>query len=267
LPEGAEVRRIAEQVAARVTNKVLQDVKVLSGRYQRHGPPKGFESLQEWTPIRFLGAGVHGKFMYLLLDAEWSIWCSLGMTGSWGQEVVKHSRVEFKLEDGSIYFSDPRNFGTLRFVKGKDPLIKKIKSLGPDVLAEELDDDIFRMRLMMRESLPVGEAILDQKVLAGVGNYLRAEALYSARISPFRLCSDLTTDECSRLNTSINSTIRESYKTGGATLRDYVDFNGDRGKFADRFAVYGNKTDPKGRDVKRDKLSGRTIHWVPEVQI
>ena len=94
-----------------------------------------------------IGAGVHGKFIYWMLKDEYSIWSTLGMTGQWSSESTKHTRVKFVLNNGSVYFNDQRNFGTLKFVRGKYQLLEKLKSLGPDMLANDVDDDLFVERV------------------------------------------------------------------------------------------------------------------------
>jgi formamidopyrimidine-DNA glycosylase len=131
MPEGPECRRMALQLSEEVSSKKLVDIVVESGRYTKK-PIAGLEEILEETPLTIRGAGVHGKFIFFLLDNEWSIWNTLGMTGGWSrQKGSKHARVRLVLEDGPIFFNDTRNFGTLKFVQGKDPIIDKIKSLGP----------------------------------------------------------------------------------------------------------------------------------------
>jgi len=268
MPEGPECRQISIQLAKRVSNRKLIDIKILGGRYEKHGAPTGFEKIMEWTPIGIQGAGVHGKFLFFLLDGEWSIWSTLGMTGSWANEKNElHSRVEFVLNDGSVFFTDSRNFGTLKFVRGKQQLIDKLESLGPDLLAEEIDDFKFAEHLMRKKTKTIAQALMDQSVVSGIGNYVKAEALYNAKISPHRLISDLDVYEISILNTSIRNVLVESFESGGATIKTYADMNGKIGKFSQQFAVYGQQSDPIGNDVVKEKTKdGRMTHWVPSVQ-
>ena len=267
MPEGPEVRRLGMQLAKRISGRNLLDIKILSGRYQTHGSPTGLEKFLEWTPVRIRGAGVHGKFIYILLDAEWSVWCTLGMTGSWTHERQKHSRLELILTDGSIFFTDPRNFGTLKFVKGKQPLIDKLESLGPDMLAESIGVDMFTKRILRRPTRTIAEALMDQATLAGVGNYVKAESLYLAKISPHRPCENLTRSEMIVLHSAVTGILAESFELGGATINTYTDMSGDAGEFSRKFAVYGQKTDPQGNEVVKEKTrDGRVTHWVPDIQ-
>jgi len=96
---------------------------------------------------------------------------------------------------------------------------------------------------------------------------VRAEALYLSKLSPFRLCQSLTFDEMMNLRQQIISVMITSYNFGGATIRTFSDVYGNKGSAQRRFAVYGNKTDPQGNNISREKTQdGRTIWWCPSIQ-
>ena len=138
MPEGPECRRIAEGLAKVVSGKKITNVEVISGRYMKK-EISGFAKFKENLPLGVAGAGVHGKFIYLICENEYSLWNTLGMSGSWKIEQSKHSRVRFDLSDGGhVYFEDMRNFGTIKMVAGKHQLIEKLQSLGPDMLAVDI---------------------------------------------------------------------------------------------------------------------------------
>ena len=105
---------------------------------------------------------------------------------------------------------------------------------------------------------------MDQKNVSGIGNYLKAECLYDAKISPHRFCCDITTEESNRLFDSCRRIIQLSYQTGGATIKNYRKPNGKKGLYSQRFAVYNQKTAPCGNEVIKEKtLDKRTTHWCP----
>jgi len=267
LPEGPECRRMAHQLAEKNSNRIIKSIEVLSGRYAKK-PIENIDYFEDDFPVKIQGVGVHGKFIFFLLNNQWSIWNTLGMTGSWSSDPKKHSRVKFCLDEGDLYYNDMRNFGTIKFVQGKEPLIKKLNSLGPDLLAEECTNRVFAERLAKKHSKTIAEALMDQSVLSGVGNYVKAEALYLAKINPNRIVSDLTSDEIVLLNKATRSVLVNSFESGGATIKSYSDFYGDTGNATDRFLVYGKKFDPEGNPVVREKTADkRTTHWVPKVQI
>jgi len=266
MPEGPECRRMALQVSEEVSNKKLIDIVVESGRYTKK-PIEGLEEILQETPLTVRGAGVHGKFIFFLLDNEWSIWNTLGMTGGWSRNKAKHARVRLVLEDGPVFYNDTRNFGTLKFVKGKQAIIDKLNSLGPDLLAEKCSNENFINSIRRKNKKTIAEALMDQTIVSGVENYVKAEALYLSKISPHRVVETLTDKALQNLNVATRSVLVNSFESGGATLKSYSDFYGDAGDATQRFAVYGRKTDPEGRDViKEQTRDGRTTHWVPDVQ-
>ncbi len=239
----------------------------MSGRYVTHGPPSGLGEFIDSLPATVTKVGCKGKFIYILFDNDYSIWNTLGMAGSWSPIIGKHSRFKLNFKDGSAYFNDIRNFGTIRVTSDVGDLYKKLGSLGPDMLSENVSDTVFMARLRKKNLKTVAEAIMNQSIISGVGNYLKSEALYLAQISPHRNVLDLSDQELSSLNAAIKLTIKSAYKSGGATIHTFLDFDGKEGEYTRRFAVYNQKYDPSGnrvvRETTRDK---RTSFWVPEIQ-
>ena len=267
MPEGAEVRIIGEALAKRVSSKSVQNIEILSGRYTKKEIP-GLTFARSNCPLEVVGVGVHGKFMYWITRNDIFLYNTLGMTGRWSDIKTSHSRVKFDLSDGSsVYFEDIRNFGTIKFVTGRDSLIKKLKSLGPDLLSESVTDENFSACLSKKKKWTVAKAIMDQSVVSGVGNYVKAEALWRSRISPHRLIEDLTQADMSNLKRCCQEVLNESYIDGGASLKTYTRPDGTLGEYSQRFAVYNQKSDPDGNEVIKEKTDdGRTTHWVPSVQ-
>ncbi len=149
MPEGPEVKRFGQDLAQVVSGRYLDDVKILSGRYTKKEIP-GLSELIKSLPTRVIGVGVHGKFLYWVLQNGYFLYSSLGMTGHWGSKKQKHSRVLLKFSDESeVYYTDQRNFGTLKFVYGKHELQKKIGTLGPDMLSEDVTHVKFRNRFKL----------------------------------------------------------------------------------------------------------------------
>ena len=266
MPEGPECKRFAEDLAKRVSGRTIVSVDVLSGRFINKSP-SGLEDFKGILPISVIGAGVHGKFIYWILNDEYSIWSTLGMTGQWTSDETDHSRVRFNLSDGAVFFNDQRNFGTLKFVRGKFQLIEKLKSLGPDMLSSDVDDATFVERFRRHPTWEITKVLMDQSVIAGVGNYIKADSLWLARISPKRKVVDLLDDELFRLNHAIQQIMRESYQSGGASIKSYRTFDGLEGKYSSKFLVYNQTHDPDGNEViKETTEDNRTTHWVPSVQ-
>ena len=268
MPEGPEVRIVTDALARTLSGRQVTGITYLYGRYTKHGPPEGHAEISSVLPQNVSVVSCKGKFIYIQLQNEWSIWNTLGMTGSWSSTLQKHSRAQLHLDDGSsVYFNDIRNFGTLKYVYGQAHLQKKLKTIGPDMLAEDVDDATFIARIRSKNARVITENLMDQTVVSGVGNYLKSECLYFAGISPHRICSSISDQELSRLNDTIKAVIRQSYKTGGATIYTFQNFEGEKGQYTSRFAVYNQENDPQGREVQSfTSPEGRTTFWVPEAQ-
>jgi DNA-formamidopyrimidine glycosylase len=267
MPEGAEAKLFAESLARAVSGKDLLTVDVLSGRYKK-SEVEGLELLKARLPTKVVGVGVHGKFIYWIVSNDVFIYNTLGMTGSWSMTETKHSRVLFQMSgDTKVYFNDQRNFGTLKMVPGRQELVKKLKSLGPDMLSESVSDARFTEALMKRPDWSLSEALMDQSLVSGVGNYVKAESLYRAQLSPYRTVSSLSATDFSRLRHSIQHVLQDAYTRGGASIQTYRDFDGNEGEYSQRFLVYNQDQDPNGNKVVREQTAdGRTTHWVPAVQ-
>jgi len=265
VPEGPEVRIVTDSLKQRLQDRTIVNSEILSGRYTKK-TPEGWKALE--IPITVTNVGCKGKFIYISFGECLHLFNTLGMTGGWSDKQQKHSRVVFHLDDGStIYFNDIRNFGTLKFVNSKADLANKLASLGPDMLAIDVDDHVFSARLLNHPDDTIAEVLMNQSAISGVGNYLKSESLYFAKISPHRSVSSLNADEIFRLNKVIKSVIRKSYETGGATIYTFQGFNGEKGQYTRRFAVYNQANDPSGKKVESfTSPDGRTTYWVPEEQ-
>lgn len=239
----------------------------MSGRYTKK-ELNGLTEVNSNLPIGVVGAGVHGKFIYLILDGGYSLWCTLGMSGRWSTTNDAHSRVELKLNNAtSVYFVDQRNFGTLKFVAGKERLIEKLQSLGPDMFTTKMGPEKFVKLLRKKNSHNICKVLMDQSVIAGVGNYLKADSLWAAKIYPFANIQDLSDNELSVLFTKIKEIIQASYDNNGATISAYRDIFGENGDYSSRFLVYNRKCDAMGNSVVRNHTpDGRKTHWSPDVQ-
>ena len=268
MPEGPEVRIVTDSLQKHLCGDEITSITYLSGRYVKHGPPAQHDLLERALPMCVTGVDCKGKFIYINLEDDWSIWSTLGMSGSWSSKQTKHSRVQLHLKSGiSVFFNDARNYGTLKVTRDPQALQDKLSSLGPDMLAEDVDYKTFIARIRKKNGKVITENLMDQTVVCGVGNYLKSESLYFAGISPTRVCNSISDAELCKLNDTIKAVIRQSYKTGGATIYTFKNFEGEKGQYTSRFAVYNQEKDPNGYEVKSfTSPEGRTTFWVPEIQ-
>lgn len=268
MPEGPEVRTTTDFLKT-FTGKELSGLGILSGRYAKKGGIPNDEICV--LPATFKEANCKGKFIYMTFSAEdkiFYLFSTLGMTGMWSNKRSKHSRFVMFFDDApELYYNDVRNFGTLKFVNDKQALNKKLKSLGPDVLTTDIDWQGFKNRFTNKPNKTIAECLMDQSVISGVGNYLKAEILWGSKISPKRLVQDITNDEWHNLYYNSIVLSRKSYSLGGATIESYRQPNGKEGLYSRRFAVYNQKTDPDGNEIiKEITADKRTTHWVPSIQ-
>lgn len=277
MPEGPELRVSANSLNRRYVGFYVACTGEFHGRYEKK-PPEGFLEFEadraKHGDVKVLDIDVKGKFMYWSLERDWYIWCTYGMSGQFGNEFTKHTAFSLgltKSDDDSITcrrlrFNDPRHFGTVKFVQGKDKLDKKLASLGPDMLKEP-SAVLFAERLLKKSDKTIAEVLMDQKIVSGVGNYIRAEALYRTGVSPWRKVVDFSSEEIIALRDAIVNVMQESVKTLGASFSTYKNPDGSSGETQKRFAVYGHKLDPKGNAVINEEAAdGRTIWWCPEIQ-
>jgi formamidopyrimidine-DNA glycosylase len=135
------------------------------------------------------------------------------------------------------------------------------------MLSENVSDELFSFCLRSERKKSVCEALMDQSVVCGVGNYVKAEALYRAGISPWRTVDTLSDQEISDLNAAAKQILRQAYADQGASIRDYRTPDGEQGSATLQFMAYGKQEDPSGKKIIREQTpDGRTTHWCPEVQ-
>lgn len=282
MPEAPECKKIADQLRNHLIGFNICRLDGLAGRYAKQEPVGYLDLVVDLNvngPLPIRSVDTKGKFIYWTLDRDWYVWNTLGMSGTWSKNSTKHESIRIhysKFENdmlfcGRVSFIDARRFGTIKFVRGKSLLEEKLQTLGWDWL--EKGHSVTSMWHYFQGtkrylSKPIGSVMMDQSVFCGVGNYIRAEALYASKVSPWRLVRDVTYDELSLVCKNTREIMLNSYNSGGATIATYRDANGNVGAYSSRFAVYGRKQDPFGNEVIREKTpDGRTIHWVPVVQL
>ena len=268
MPEGPEVKRNTDFLNRQLSGKQIEEINILSGRYTKEkGPFKGYEKMLDKMLI-VSEVLCKGKFIYFKFQDGTSLWSTLGMSAAWQKKETKHSRVYIKTSYGNeVFFNDIRNFGTLKYVETTKELNDKLKTLGPDVLNSYVDTELFKSRLDKKPKWTIAKALMNQTVISGIGNYLKAEILYAAKISPHRLCKDLTLSEIELIAEKSFEITNASYQSGGATIMTYRDENNKKGLYSRRFMVYNHKTDPMGNKIIKETTEDkRSTYWVPEIQ-
>jgi len=264
MPEGGEVRGFVDSINQFLGSAgIIEGIAVNSGRYLR-SPIQGLDGLA--FPLAVETVGCKGKFIYFtFFNSDAVIFSTLGMSGSWSNRQGKHTRVTLKTHRGDLFFRDPRNFGTLK-VSDRACLKAKLEALGPDMLSDGVTPETFIGRLRKCPEKTLAEVLMNQGIVSGVGNYLKADSLWLARLSPHRKVSQCTDVQLRELCLSVRSVITTAYTNGGSTILTYKGFDEKEG--GHEMLVYGRKTDPNGELViVQETRDGRTTWWAPSVQL
>jgi len=241
--------------------------------------PRGF--VKRLAGGRVLRLSRRAKYLLFHMADETVLIIHLGMSGRMtvtppGQDAGKpgkHDHVIFETDAGAVItFNDVRRFGlmTLTDEVGLDDH-KLIRDLGPEPLGNEFSDAYFSDILRGRKT-PIKAALLDQKIVAGIGNIYACEALYRAGISPRRLADSVAGVRATRLAPAVRDVLNDAIAAGGSTLKDYVQADGELGYFQHSFAVYGREGEPCpdcdcDGSVERIVQSGRSTFFCAKRQI
>jgi formamidopyrimidine-DNA glycosylase len=263
LPEVETVRRGLEPV---LTGRRLEAV-VVHNRRLRRPIPDDFEA--RLAGRRIDGIGRRAK--YLLIDMEGGdcLIAHLGMSGRFliypggVPELTRHDHVVFETEGGAaVVYNDPRRFGQMDVIaseaRDSHPLLAR---LGPEPLGNRFSAAVLAEKLVGRTG-PIKTALMDQSVVAGIGNIYACEALFKAGISPIRKAGSIGPVRMARLVQAIRETLTEAIAAGGSTLRDHRRPDGELGYFQHSFAVYdrqGEACPGCDRDLARTGGIRRTV--------
>ena len=241
-----------------------------TGRYAQCSPEGHDEFLSEIikTDYKISDIDVKGKFMWWTFQSThqtWYMWCTYGMSGQWTTHKTKHTAYSIEVISNNgvvLHFNDQRHFGTIKFVKDKFVHQKKLNSLGPDMLNDPPDQLEFCQRVLRKEHRTIAENLMDQSLISGVGNYIKSEALYRAKISPNRIVSEISSGEFISLRESVVNVMSESYLSKGASFRSYKNPDGTLGTKQFKFMIYDQKVAPCGHLVHVEETKDRrTSHW------
>lgn len=267
MPELPEVETIRAQLALRLEGRRLVSVEILDPRLTR--PFDLFEVAEELEGDRIATVERRGKYLVMRLESGLALLVHLRMTGSFGFEPASHERAVLELDDGSrLVYRDVRRFGTWLVLGGVevDPYLAGRN--GPEPLGRGFTVVWLGGRLAVRRA-PLKAVLLDQRVVAGLGNIYADEALWRARLNPLRPARDLSQDEVRRLQRAIRTVLRVGIERQGSTLRDYAAPDGSSGAMQEEFRVYGRYGEPCLRcrsPIAKARVGGRGTWFCPRCQ-
>lgn len=280
MPEGPEVTIIAEGLNKLVSGCYTMGFEFNNkSRYSKKAPD-GFNDFQQSLQdglVKVVEVLNKGKFIYWKFSNGFYLMQTLGLSGGWFHEEKRNSGCQFFFKDKetyeirTIHYDDQRRFGTMKFTNDLTVLENKLSQIGPDLLNDkefDIADWLAIFHKSRNQNKMLVKVITDQKIMSGIGNYLRAEILYEAKLSPHRIINSLSDKELSKLYKATRYCINEAYKFGGTSLRHYSDINDVPGTYGFELKVYRKKKDPQGKSVKPEKIGkdSQTMYWVPGIQ-
>lgn len=248
LPEVESLRRILARSAA---GRRIVGARIGRARLRRRVPT---DFAREIAGRRIVRIRRRGKYLLLDLDDGGAIVIHLGMSGSLTHRRPgisfngfdpRHDHVEFLLDDGSrLVFNDPRRFGIVRYVsRNRLGELAELAHLGPEPLGRRFARDLL-LRAVRGRKAAIKNLLMDQRVVAGIGNIYAAEILFRAGVRPTRRAGRLTRAELARIVAATPAVLREAIGSRGTTFRSYRDSRGRPGAFARRLRVYGREGEP-----------------------
>lgn len=282
MPELPEVETIRAGLQARLAGRVLSRVDQRRKNLRIPFPPRFADRLEG---LRLEGVGRRGKYLLWHFAGGRVLIAHLGMSG---RMVIRdggfpapdppdpdpHEHVVLEFAGGvSVAYRDPRRFGLMTLADEANleahPLLAQ---MGPEPLGPGFDGAVLSRAFRGRRA-PVKALLLDQRVVAGLGNIYVCEALFRAGVAPHRAAGKLRAPRTRRLAEAVQRTLTDAIDAGGSSLRDYVQASGELGYFQNQWKVYGREGQPCGScragarcRVQRMAQSGRSTFWCPRRQ-
>lgn len=301
MPEVMEIRKYADFINNLFSGKKLNNINILQGRYKKHDAFESYDLIKKALPLKLLNVKTKGKFIYWELEKGFYLLNTLGLSGGWAYQKnttsqyqmpklleyidkskieiyllrsMEHINVEFIFGHEKLVFFDMLSFGTLKIIKNYDTLLSKLNTIGPDIMDQSTTLEIFKSKIKSNSNLnkSVGVVLLNQKLISGVGNYIRADALWLAKLNPFKIIKKITDDEIKKLYHSLKVITWGNYNRDFAIKNKIInksekiphDYKRDFFVYREKNDIYGNPT------VKEELYEGtqkRFIYWVKNVQI
>ena len=275
MPELPEVETVRRGLAADIADRRIARAEARRPDLRRPFPPRLAERLAGRQIVNY---GRRGKYLLLGLDNGETMIAHLGMSGrmtiSHGNRppLEKHDHFVVDFDDNvRLVYSDPRRFGVIDMAGAGDlerhPLLA---TMGPEPLSDAFDGQALAKALKGRKT-PIKAALLDQRVVAGVGNIYACEALFRAGISPRRSAHTVQAGRAGRLAAAVRAVLEDAIAAGGSTLKDYARTDGELGYFQHRFSVYDREGAPCpdcdcDKAIARIVQSGRSTFYCPTRQ-
>ena len=282
MPELPEVETIMRGISPFLEGATIKRIKLNRADLRWPFPENFTNRLKE---AKVLNLKRRSKYILIDLSTGETLLIHLGMSGkilvsdskigNYFYEYSKgsdHDHVIFELNDGTkLTYNDPRRFGAMDLAKTDELNNHKfLEKLGPEPLGNNFNSDYLKTELSKKES-PIKNVLLNQSVVAGLGNIYVCEALFMSGISPKKRASKISKIKCEELVQNIRAVLMSAIEAGGSSLKDFTDIQGNSGYFQFEFYVYGRENEcckikNCGRKIKRISQSGRSSFYCPSCQ-
>jgi formamidopyrimidine-DNA glycosylase len=274
VPELPEVETVRRRLAPALVGRRFARVEIADARLTR--PEDPVEVAAELTGERVAAVERRGKYLIVRFESGRVLLIHLRMTGNVlhvpggvdGDD--PHRRAVVNLDDGSdVVYRDVRRFGTWLLVEPGELDAYLATKVGGEPLERTFTARVLAARLENRRA-PVKAALLDQRTVAGLGNIYVDEALWRARIHPLTPARELDAEQIRAVRSAVKLALEAGIKRQGATLRDYRQPDGSRGRMQERFKVYGRDGSPCercGTPIEKTRVAGRGTWYCPQCQV
>lgn len=262
MPEGPEIKILKDELSNLIKNSELN--KILS--YEAKTLGTSINNINQILPNYICDIKTKGKFIYWNLNKH-NIGINLGLTGRFSTTKSNNIIAEFHFIKNTqpiiLYYYDQRHFSKFRIMTDGE-IGKHLNTLGVDIFDINTNNmDYLIKRTKKYQNKQIVQILMEQKIVSGIGNYLKAETLYHCKINPARLIKNLTDDEIKNIYITANALATLAYQNHGSI---YYETLTSPGTFD--FKVYKQKTDPNNNEVQTIELKDkRTTYWVPQIQI
>jgi formamidopyrimidine-DNA glycosylase len=290
MPELPEVETVCRQLEPELEGRRIERLEIYDARWTRPIPPAEIEAAVAGRTIE--GLDRRGKYLLLRLDGARTLVMHLRMTGNLvlvepGGEAIdpsegrrlyegersteeRHLRARFALDDGrEVWFTDPRRFGEARLLDASDLPAYFGARLGVEPLSADFTPEALG-EIAAGRSAPLKSFLLDQKGIAGVGNIYADEALFRARLHPLSPAGSMKAEHLEALRDGVVAALEAGIDGGGASIDDYRDGRGEKGRMQDEFLVHTREGEPCPRcdgTIERIVVSGRSTYFCPDCQV
>ena len=251
MPELPEVESLRRILARSVTGRTIVGAEVSEARLRRRVSPSFGRQVAH---RKILGLNRRAKYLVMEFDTELRMLIHLGMSGSLTHRDKdfannsldgRHDHVRFFLDDDTtLVYNDPRRFGLLKLIRGENlDSVAELKGLGPEPLSRDFNAEYLARKARGRK-LAIKNFLMNQRIVAGIGNIYASELLFRSGVRPTRRAGRVSRSEFEKIVAATQAVLREAIDSRGTTFRSYLDSRGEPGAFSSRLSVYGREGKP-----------------------